>query len=69
MTQLEMVLAVAFGVQFLSTVSLAIQIQKHDRRIRLLKDIINEIGMYLATHHAHQHQEEENNEKSKSKTR
>jgi hypothetical protein len=69
MTQLEIVLSIAFGVQFLSTVSLALMVRLHDRRIHLLKDIINQIGVYIATHHTHQHEEEENNAKSKSKTR
>lgn len=69
MTQLEVVLAVAFGVQFLSTVSLALKIQQHEKKLYAIRDIINEIGMYLATHHSNQHQEEEHNAKSKSKTR
>jgi hypothetical protein len=69
MTQLEIVLSVAFGVQFLSTVSLAVMFRLHDRRLHLLKDIINEIGMYLASQQIHQHQEEREYGKSKSKTR
>jgi hypothetical protein len=67
MTQLEIVLSVAFGVQFLSSVSLALTVMKHDKRINLLKDIINEIGMYLASQQIHQHQEEREYGKSKSK--
>jgi hypothetical protein len=67
MTQLEIVLSVAFGVQFLSTVSLALMMRLHDRRIHLLKDIINEIGAYLATQHTHRYEEERKHGKSKSK--
>ena len=69
MTQLEIVLSIAFGVQFLSSVSLALVLRLHDRRIHLLKDIINEIGMYLASQQIHQHEEEREYGKSKSKTR
>jgi hypothetical protein len=67
MTPLEIVLVVAFGVQFLSSVSLALIVRKHDKRLYLLKDIINEIGMYLASQQIHQHQEEKKYGKSKSK--
>jgi hypothetical protein len=67
MTQLEIVLSVAFGVQFLSTVSLAFMMRLHDRRLHLLKDIINEIGVYIATQHTHRHEEERKYGKSKSK--
>jgi hypothetical protein len=67
MTQLEIVLSIAFGVQFLSSVSLALVLRLHDKRLYLLKDIINEMGMYLAAQHAHQHQEEREHGKSKSK--
>jgi capsular polysaccharide biosynthesis protein len=68
MTQLEIVLALAFGVQFLASVSLAIKLQLHDKKIHILRDIINEIGMYLASQQLHQHQEEKEYAKSKSKT-
>jgi hypothetical protein len=67
MTQLEIVLSVAFGVQFLSSVSLAFTVRKHDRRLHLLKDIINEMGFYLASKQIHQHEEEREYAKSKSK--
>jgi capsular polysaccharide biosynthesis protein len=67
MTQLEIVLSIAFGVQFLSSVSLALVLRLHDKRLHLLKDIINELGMYLAAQHAHQHEEERKYGKSKSK--
>ena len=66
MTQLEIVLSVAFGVQFLSSVSLALIVRKHDKRLYLLRDIINEMGMYLASQQIHQHQEEREYGKSKS---
>ena len=67
MTQLEIVLSIAFGVQFLSSVSLALVLRLHDKRLHLLKDIINELGMYLAAQHAHQHEEKREHGKSKSK--
>jgi capsular polysaccharide biosynthesis protein len=67
MTQLEIVLSIAFGVQFLSSVSLALVLRLHDKRLHLLKDIINELGMYLAAQHAHQHEKEREHGKSKSK--
>ena len=67
MTQLEIVLSIAFGVQFLSSVSLALVLRLHDKRLYLLKDILNEIGMYLAAQHAHQHAKEREHGKSKSK--
>jgi hypothetical protein len=67
MTQLEIVLSIAFGVQFLSSVSLALILRLHDRRLHLLKDIINEIGMFIATQHRHQHEEKREYAKSKSK--
>jgi hypothetical protein len=69
MTQLEIVLSIAFGVQFLSSVSLAFVLRLHDKRLYAIRDIINEMGMYLAAQHAHQHQEEREYAESKSKTR
>ena len=68
MTQLEIVLSIAFGVQFLSSVSLALTLRLHDKRLYAIRDIINEMGMYLAAQHAHQHQEEREYAESKSKT-
>jgi capsular polysaccharide biosynthesis protein len=67
MTQLEIVLSVAFAVQFLASVSLALTLRLHDKRIHLLKDIINEMGFYLASQKIHQHEKERKYAKSKSK--
>ena len=67
MTSLEILLSVAFGVQFLASVSLALTLRLHDKRLHLIKDIVNEIGFYLASQKLHQHEEERKYAKSKSK--
>lgn len=67
MTTLEITLSVAFGTQFLASVSLALIARLHDKRLHLIKDIINEIGMYLASQQIQQHEEGRKYGKSKSK--
>jgi hypothetical protein len=64
MTHLEIVLAIAFGVQFLASVSLAVKIRTHELKLEMIRDIINEIGMYIATDIA---EKRTKNAKSKSK--
>jgi len=67
MTQLEIVLSIAFGVQFLSSVSLAIKLRNHERKLQLMREIINQIGFYLSSNQIHRHDEEREYGKSKSK--
>jgi hypothetical protein len=64
MNPLEIVLAIAFGVQFLASVSLAIKVRQHEIKLEMTRDVINEIGMYLANEMMNRRK---NNAKSKSK--
>jgi hypothetical protein len=69
MTQLEILLSVAFGVQFLASVSLAMVLHTHDRKLNILGGVVQEMGMYLATQMMKDRKKEERKyDKSKSKT-
>jgi hypothetical protein len=68
MTSLELLLSVAFGVQFIASVSLAMVLHTHDRKLNILGGVIQEMGMYLATQVMKDRKREERNAKSKSKT-
>jgi hypothetical protein len=67
MTPLEILLSVAFGVQFLASVSLAIVLHTHERKLNILGGVVQEMGMYLATQVMKDRKREERNAKSKSK--
>jgi hypothetical protein len=65
MTQLEIVLSVAFAVQFLASVSLALELWDHNKKLEILKSIVSEMGMYVAEIIVRER--ERDNAKSKSK--
>jgi hypothetical protein len=67
MTSLEILLSVAFGVQFIASVSLALVLHTHDRKLNILGGVVQEMGMYLATQVMKDRKREERNAKSKSK--
>ena len=70
MTQLEILLSVAFGVQFLASVSLAMVLHTHDRKLNILGGVVQEMGMYLATQMMKDRKKDEREyAKSKSKAR
>jgi hypothetical protein len=68
MTPLEILLSVAFGVQFIASVSLAMVLHTHERKLNILGGVVQEMGMYLATQVMKDRKREERNAKSKSKT-
>jgi hypothetical protein len=68
MTSLEILLSVAFGVQFIASVSLAMVLHTHERKLNILGGVVQEMGMYLATQVMKDRKREERNAKSKSKT-
>jgi hypothetical protein len=67
MTPLEIILSVAFGVQFIASVSLAMMLHTHERKLNILGGVVQEMGMYLATQVMKDKKREERNAKSKSK--
>lgn len=67
MTQLEILLSVAFGVQSIALVSIAVMLHTHDKRINILGGVVQEMGMYLATQIMKDRKKEERNAKGKSK--
>jgi hypothetical protein len=67
MTSLEILLSVAFGVQFIASVSLAMVLHTHERKLNILGGVVQEMGMYLATQVMKDRKREERNAKSKSK--
>jgi hypothetical protein len=67
MTPLEILLSVAFGVQFIASVSLAMVLHTHERKLNILGGVVQEMGMYLATQVMKDRKREERNAKSKSK--
>jgi hypothetical protein len=67
MTPLEIILSVAFGVQFIASVSLAMVLHTHERKLNILGGVVQEMGMYLATQVMKDKKREERNAKSKSK--
>jgi hypothetical protein len=70
MTSLEILLSVAFGVQFIASVSLAMVLHTHDRKLNILGGVVQEMGMYLATQVMKDRKREEKKYgKSKSETR
>jgi hypothetical protein len=69
MTPLEILLSVAFSVQFLASVSLATVLHTHERKLNILGGVVQEMGMYLATQVMKDRKREERNAKSTSKTR
>jgi hypothetical protein len=69
MTPLEILLSVAFGVQFIASVSLAMVLHTHERKLNILGGVVQEMGMYLATQVMKDRKREERNAKSTSKTR